>query len=276
MSLTGLIDLVLIMRSLEIIGYSENDAAALYGNYTTLAVPMLNLALSILSPISVAYLPMFTKALVGRSNSDLRDVQKSSLELSATLSAPMMIGLMIFSREILSLLFPRSELTLGSQLLFTLAPAVLFSSLTVMVNTMLEASGRVKAPMISMFFGCVAKILVSSVLITRTHLGILGAPIGTVVCYAISLGVSLAIYFKAFGARLPIMSTHILKYISALIAILSAKYLYLRLLYILDERILLVAAILFAGIIYLILLAFLSLLSPKSSLRLAIYTKKQA
>lgn len=276
MSLTGLIDLALIMRSLLSVGYCETDASALYGNYTTLAVPMLNLALSILSPISVAYLPMFTKAIVSGNITERSFVQKASLELSATLSAPMMIGLMIFSREILSLLFPRSELSLGSQLLFALAPAIFFSSLTVMVNTMLEASGRVKAPMISMLFGCIAKIFVSSYLITRTDLGILGAPVGTVVCYAVSLMVSIIIYSKEFGEMLPIVSTHILKYISALIAVLTAKYLYLRLLYIFEERILLVASILFAGIVYLALLAFISLLSPKSRLKVAIYTKKRA
>ena len=63
MSITNIIDLMLIMRRLTDLGYTEIDATALYGNYTTLAVPMFNLAVTVITPISVAYLPVFTRAI---------------------------------------------------------------------------------------------------------------------------------------------------------------------------------------------------------------------
>ena len=58
MSLGGLIDLAMTMRQLHLLGYTEQEATAFYGNYTTLAVPMYNLVISLISPISVALLPV--------------------------------------------------------------------------------------------------------------------------------------------------------------------------------------------------------------------------
>lgn len=275
MSITGVIDLALIMRNLEKIGYSEAYASSLYGNYTTLAVPMFNLALSLITPVAISHLPLFAKAFGASDLEALASAEKSSLQISAVMSAPMMIGLMIFGQEILDLLFPNSETLVGAQLLFALAPAILLSSLVMMVNTVLEAAGKVRAPMISMLFGCVAKTIVSSILITKSGLGIIGAPLGTVICYGTALAISLMIYRKNIGHSLPIISSHILPYIAALISVLTAKYLYLRLIYIVENSILLLASILIAGVIYIGLLAFVALMSPKSSIKMAIYTKKR-
>ena len=129
MSITSLIDLALIIRSLMEKGYSESMANALYGNYTTLAVPMFNLATAVITPISVAYLPIFTRCLVSSDKPALLKTQRSAIELISVMAAPMMIGMMVFSREILSLLFPHSEIAVGSALLYLTAPAILFSSL---------------------------------------------------------------------------------------------------------------------------------------------------
>ncbi|MBR4836667.1 MAG: oligosaccharide flippase family protein, partial [Clostridia bacterium] len=109
MSLTNVIDLGLVMKNLEYIGYTETESSALYGNYTTLAVPMLNLALAIISPISIAYLPMFTRAIASQDFELLRDFEESALRISAFIASPMLVGLMAFSNEILYVLFPSSD-----------------------------------------------------------------------------------------------------------------------------------------------------------------------
>lgn len=273
MSITNIIDLGLIMRSLGEIGLSEAQASALYGNYTTLAVPMFNLAISIISPISVAHLPALTNSFVKGDVNTRVETERSSLELTAILSAPMMIGMAVFSKEILDLLFPKSETELGGALLCLLAPAILFSSLLLTVNTSLEAGGRVKSPLISMIFGSILKIAVSYIIITRTDMGILGAPIGTVVSYATALLVSLIIYGRAFKSHLPIFTSSLCPYLCALVSVLLSRVIYDRLYQVIDKNVLLLGAILFAALVYLGLLAFLGLLSPNKIGKMAKYTK---
>ena len=141
MSLTNVIDLGLVMRSLEYIGYTESESSALYGNYTTLAVPMLNLALAIISPISIAFLPMFTRAIASRNFELLRNFEESAFRLAAFIASPMLVGLIVFSKEILSILFPSSDSHIGAMLLCLLCPAIVFSSSLLIINNSLEAGG---------------------------------------------------------------------------------------------------------------------------------------
>lgn len=274
MSITNIIDLGLIMRSLTLVGVSESEASALYGNYTTLAVPMFNLAVSIITPISVVYLPILTRCSVSDDTEGLIGAERGALDFTAIMSAPLTVGMIVFAREILGLLFPSSEINIGSSLLVLIAPAILFSSLLLVTNTSLEAQGRVKAPLVSMIFGSLAKIIVSFVLITKTELGILGAPIGTVATYAVALFVSLIIYGKSFRRSLPVFSTYLPPYLLAVAAIFLARAAYDWLYYVIDGRALILISIALAALIYLGLLTFFGILSSKKIGELAKYTKR--
>ena len=226
MSLSNIIDLGLIMNSLKEIGYSEGQRSALYGNYTTLAVPMFNFAIALITPIAVSFLPCYTDCAVRGDKVALLDVQKKALGLTGFIAAPMTAGLVIFSKEILSLLFKNSDTQIGVALLSILAPSILFSSILINVNNMLEASGRVRAPLISMLFGTASKITVSYLLITRSGLGIFGAPIGSLVSYAVALTVSLIIYGCEMKEGLPILSTNFLYYLLAFLSVYLGRMMY--------------------------------------------------
>lgn len=273
MSMTNIIDLGLIMRSLTEVGYAESEASALYGNYTTLAVPMFNLAVSIITPVSVAYLPLLTRCAASGDTEGLIRAERSSLDFTAILSAPMTVGMVVFAKEILGLLFPGSEVRLGASLLVLIAPAIPFSSLLLVTNTALEAQGRVNAPLVSMIFGSIAKVIVSLVLITKTDLGILGAPIGTFATYTISLLISLIIYGKRFKRSLPIIKTYLPPYLVAIAAIMLARAVYDWLYFVIDGRALILISIALAALIYLGLLTFFGILSWKKIGELAKYTK---
>lgn len=226
MSMTSLIDLGLIMRCIRKIGLSENSASALYGNYTTLAVPMLNLALALITPISVTFLPKLTDCAVNKNIKEHTNAEKELLSLTSFISAPMVIGFMIFPREILELLFKNSEIGIGAALLFTLAPSIAFASLLTNINTILEANGKLSAPFISVSIGSAFKLIVSWITISYTDLGILGAPIGTVVSYAISLLVSLIIYRNTLRKNLPIIGSIYKNYFLAFVSVGISRIIY--------------------------------------------------
>ena len=62
MSLTNLIDAAIVQRLLQSTGLSQVAATELYGNYTSLAVPMFNLPPVLIYPISYSIVPLLTAA----------------------------------------------------------------------------------------------------------------------------------------------------------------------------------------------------------------------
>ncbi|MBO7196912.1 MAG: polysaccharide biosynthesis protein [Clostridia bacterium] len=273
MSITSIVDLTLIMRSLMEIGYSEKAAGGLFGNYTTLAVPMLNLAISVVSPISVAFLPTLTRAITLGDVKGSVNTENSMIALTSLVCAPMMIGLAVYAREILDLLFKNSATDIGARLLLILTPAIILSSLLLVVNTSLEAAGRVRAPMVAMSFGGLAKIAVSYILITRTNLGILGAPIGTVVSYAVSLFTSVIMYTQCFCRRIPIFEKSLVPHLYAFISVILSRMLYERLVFSLSEGLSLLLSIALAALIYLGFSVIGGQLRPVKLREIAKYTK---
>lgn len=273
MSLTNLIDLGLIMRSLISMGYTEERASALYGNYTTLAVPMLNLATAIISPISIAFLPVFTRCRVSSDEDKLMRAERSAIELCAMLSAPMMIGLIVYAREILGMLFKNSEIEIGAILLCLISPAILFSSLLLIVNTSLEACGKVRAPLISMTVGGVVKIISSLYFITKADMGIMGAPLGTVLSYAAAIVVSSIIYAKTFKRHIPLFELSFMPHLNALISVLLSRLVYGWLISRIPMTPALLCAIALCALIYLAISSFCGIVSPKKIGELAKYTK---
>lgn len=272
MSLTNVIDLGLVMRSLEYIGYTEAESSAMYGNYTTLAVPMLNLALAIISPISIAFLPMFTRAIFSQDFVLLRDFEESALRLSAFIASPMLIGLIAFSKEILSVLFPSSDIHFGAMLLCLLCPAIVFSSSLLIINNSLEAGGRVFAPLISMSCGCLVKIIVSYLLIRNPDFAISGAPIGTVCSYATALLISAIIYRIEYSRTIDAFFGYPSAILFSLVAVLLSRTLYNSVNLKVGEVIALILSIILCAALYFGISVIYELIKGRGKIELAKYT----
>ena len=103
MSLANLIDLMVISGRLQSIGFTKYGAAALYGNYTTLAVPLFNLIPVLVYPIGYSLVPMVSAMIVKKENTDR--VINSSLKTAAIMSLPCTVGLAALSKPILKLIY---------------------------------------------------------------------------------------------------------------------------------------------------------------------------
>jgi len=229
------------------------ESSRIFGNYTTLAVPMFNLIIALVSPISVAYLPVFAKARRSADKVELVNLLRSALRLSAFVTAPMVVGMFVFSTEILTLLFPSADVFLGAPLLCLLMPGAAIMSTLLVVNTALEAGDMVKAPLLSMTIGSVVKIAVGYFMLSSQRFGISGAPVGTVLCYAVALFVSVSVLEGKMKIKAPIFTTHIVPYINAFIAVVSAKSLYMGFLEAKGGALSLLLAITVCGLLYLIM-----------------------
>ncbi|MBQ7314574.1 MAG: polysaccharide biosynthesis protein [Clostridia bacterium] len=227
MSMTNMMDLTLIMKRLTETGLSEQEATALYGNYTTLAVPMFNLAASLVASVMTAVLPHLTRLYVRGDTSGFRSLFQRTAQSCTVFILPFSFSLVLFGKEILSLLFREESAVLATPMLAVLSPAMIFMGLLTVVNTALEAAGHARAPLYAMAIGCAVKLPVSYLLLGSESYGILGAPIGTVISYAVSLAVSLIILHRAKDIRMSVTAC-LWKPLINTLASLSVVYLLYR------------------------------------------------
>lgn len=273
MSITNIIDLSIIMNRLTAIGYSESEATALYGNYTTLVTPMFNLAIAVITPVSTAFLPVFTRA---RAKNDVTTLEKSllgSLQLSGFIAAPVMAVMMAFSKEILTLLFGDIGVNTGAPLLTLLSPAIFFMSVLLIVNSLLEAMGALRVPMISMGVGSIGKAVVSALLLSNPNFAISGAPIGTLVSYALALSVSLVIAKVKCKISIPIFRAYINPLFAAFVATFIGRLLFDGISNKASDIPAFFAALLLTALIYLLLSLILGTIGKKKLEEMAKYTK---
>ncbi len=184
LSVTRLLDMALIMRRLQTIGWSAAEANAVYGAYTTLAVPVFGLLPSLITPISLALVPQLAGAVEGGDPDEQATVADRSLRLTILFSMPASMGITLYAYPILSLLF-RSEpesVAVASPLLAILGMSVLFSGIITTTNAVLQAYHRVGKPIFSMTVGALVKALSAYLLLGLPQVGVYGAPISTLLC----------------------------------------------------------------------------------------------
>ena len=185
MSLTQIIDTLLIVSRLQDAGFVGAVAERMYGNYTTLVIPLFNITPSVIAPISMALVPMLTLAIESGERNRRRDAMDAALRLTVMIAMPCAIGLSVFSRPILRLLFSGKgeSVEMAAPLLSFLAISVLFVALLNVTNAILQAYGHERKPICSMLAGSAIKIAVSYLFIGHPAVNLFGAPLGTFLCY---------------------------------------------------------------------------------------------
>ena len=182
--LTRIIDMTLIMRRLSHIGFSVAEANRIYGAYTTLALPVFSLIPALITPVSMALVPQLSAYLEIKNREGEQRAVETSLRLTVLFAMPASLGLAVFSRQILELLFSgqNEAIEISAPLLSLLAASVLFSCIMTTTNAILQSYRRVYLPIISMAVGVVIKIVTSYLLIGNPSVRALGAPIGSLLC----------------------------------------------------------------------------------------------
>ncbi len=249
--ISSLVDLSMIMRRLEFGGMSESEAAAVYGNYTTLAVPMLQMAISLITPIAVVILPTLAAYAAKRAETEFSESLGLASEICAFISWPIALVFFFLPYPTLGLIFSSASATLAAPLLRLLAPSVILFSVLLIANTALESMGRPKLQMISMLIGIAVKILASRMLLSNVRLGIMGAPIGTALGYAASLMFSLACLSVKRSALLSVLKKQFFPFVCATAAmILTLLLLQNRI----GNRIFVCLGLFFFGVLYMFFL----------------------
>ena len=253
---SGLFDLALLIRRLESIGYSETAATAVYGNYTTLVLPMVNLVVSLLSPICVCALPVFAARSAANDGEGMRTSLSSFLRVTAAIAAPCAFGLMLFAPDVLRLFYEPASAALAAPVLAASAPAVLLSALLTMLNTALEATGHTGISFLSMSLSAAGKLILTWFLVGDPAVGIYGAPIGALCSYALGLLISYCYLRVRMKVRVSLLGISAAPCIAGALAVGYGRFLRGALSARLPETFVTLICILFCAVCYVLLAVF--------------------
>ena len=186
--------------SLELHAALENISRTLYGNYSG-ALNIYNLPTSLMAAVTAAVIPAVSGALARRDRRGAGRITGSALRISALAACPMAVGLFVLGEPIMALIFPNLNPQLAGPLLSTLGLATLFVCMMLVCNSILQAHGFVSLPVIIMVAGSVVKIITNYNVVIQPTIGIYGAPMGNILCFALCMTLDLVVMSRVIPRR---------------------------------------------------------------------------
>ncbi len=250
MSLTNLIDTAIVQRLLQMTGLTQVAATELYGNYTSLAVPMFNLPPVLIYPISYSIVPLISAARQKGDTQRCKLVMESSMRVAMLIGIPCGLGMAVLAKPILSLFYKASSVELAAPLLTLLAPSTAFICILSVTNAILQSNGFERKPLISMLIGALVKIVTNFFLIQ--HIGMKGTPVSTFLCYLTVTLLNLYFINKYVGVMPKLSGLFGKPLFASILCAVTAYFSYTFLYSVFPSKLTVVPAILLAFIVYFI------------------------
>ena len=277
LSVTKLIDLSMIIRRLQSVGYTSSEAFATYGSYTTLALPLFSLAPALVCSVALPLVPTLSRAIAEGDGAGQRQTVTDALRLTTVISMPMGLGLSLFSRELLELVF-RGEteaIAVAAPLLSVLGASVTMSCFITVGNAILQAYGKCHIPIVSMAVGAFVKIILSYILIGDADVNILGAPISTLACDLVINSINFYHIFKLVPRGFAHGKILIKPFCAAFISIFSARAMRQKLCSLLgDDTVATLACVALAAALYVILCLVLGVIDKNDKAKMPFFNKR--
>ena len=198
MSIITVIDTKIILGRLQMgLGLTEVAASALKGQYSY-AMDMLNMVSSFVYPVTMSLIPFAAAALAKKDYSGANRTISAAFRIIALLALPAGIGLSVLSTPIMILILPaqyEGALAAGPHLQ-VLGIATIFVCLMILTNAILQTYGKERLPIITVIIGGLVKIAMNYVLVGNPDINIHGAPISTLCCYMVIVGLNLFFVWK--------------------------------------------------------------------------------
>ena len=204
LQIINLFDTMIYMRRLTgALQWTEKMADSAKGVYnfcqTVFALPC-----SFIPTITIAVIPAITASLTRKDLAEAKATSESSVRTMALIAMPCAAGLFVMAEPVIRLLcstYTEDKIQLAATMLAILGLTVIFNSLVLLLNAIMQAHGDVVTPVVNMLIGGIIKIIVNYILVGQPNLNIVGAPIGTFICYISITALDLIAMKRHISAR---------------------------------------------------------------------------
>ena len=144
-----------------------------------------NMPCAFITPITISIIPAITAQLTTSNGKEAKATAESAARVTALLAMPCAIGLAVLAEPIIGLLggYSGERLVLAANLMRVLGICVMFNACVLLTNAIMQAHGHVVLPVVNMFVGGILMLIAVFILTKNPHIGILGTPIGSLICY---------------------------------------------------------------------------------------------
>lgn len=191
-----LVDNGIILNQLQnALGMTEKQADAMYGIYSA-AGTLYNLPSSLMIPFTASLLPAISACRSRKDSLGASRVAESGMRISMLLALPAGFGLSALAGPICAMLYPEYDNAVAGGCLQWLGVASVFVCIMLLSNSILQAHGMVNLPVVIAAIGGVIKLGVNYVLVGIESLNVVGAAIGTFLCFGVVAALDLFVIHR--------------------------------------------------------------------------------
>ena len=163
---------------------TQNQADVQKGIYN-FTQKIFNMPCAFITPITISAIPAITAQITRKEFAAAKATEESAARVTALMAAPCAVGLAVLAQPVTALLggYSGQKLLLATDLMTVLGICILFNATVLLTNAIMQAHGHVNLPVINMFVGGVVKLVAVFILTGNPNIGILGTPIGSLLCY---------------------------------------------------------------------------------------------
>ena len=209
MSIMTVIDTSVVLGRLQsgLQMLTEQAARAEFGIYT-LGLTVYNLPPAIVVPVSVSIIPAIAAAVAKGRKDEAGGIMQSSVKLVNLLAMPAGAGIMVLSSPILAALYDDHR-QITSTVLLILGAASFFVCLQYVTTAILQANGHERVALLTIPVGAALKIILGYILVGNPAIGIIGTPIGTLMCFLVISALNLTFISVRIKEKLKFFSVFV-------------------------------------------------------------------
>jgi stage V sporulation protein B len=186
-------------------GFARDIARAMYGRFSGYVITLINVPTAISLAISMSMVPAISANIARGDAAAMKRSTYAGLRMAFLLGLPCSFGMSVLAEPILAAVYPFSS----PEALKQTAQLLSFSSFTIILFTVVQATSGIlqgmhkqRIPMYTLLVGVGFKVLINYFVIAMPQINILGASIGSLVCYGVSMAPNLYYVHKYTGLKL--------------------------------------------------------------------------
>lgn len=193
------IDATIIPMRLQVAGHSAKWATKLFGQFSGMANPLINIAPIITISISLALVPIISEAMAKNNRQEVNYRVNQALWSTFLIGLPSAAGLLVLATPICEMLYAKPEV---GPIVAVLTPSTLLLGLYQTTRGTLQGMGKTYLPVINLTIGVIIKGTLNYILVAIPFLSIQGAGIATVAGFTVSVMLNLYFVKKYTGFSL--------------------------------------------------------------------------
>ena len=164
--------------------YTQSAADTMRGIYG-MTQTIFNMPCAFITPITISIIPAITAQLTTCREAEAKATEESAIRITGLISMPCAFGLGLLAEPVTALLggYTGDNLILATRLMTILGFSIMFNAMVLVTTAIMQAHGHAGRPVINMLIGGLLKLAAVYFLTGNPHIGIVGTPVGTFLCY---------------------------------------------------------------------------------------------